>query len=96
LLFLTFGCGKVDIDKAKNDFQNKVTKSKSYLLKGNMEIINNDDTYEYLVEVSFLKDDYYKVRLVNQTNNHEQIILKNTDGVYVKNHKSTKQKLSVI
>jgi outer membrane lipoprotein-sorting protein len=48
-----------------------------------MEIINNDDTYEYLVEASFLKDDYYKVRLVNQTNNHEQIILKNADGVYV-------------
>lgn len=83
LLFLTCGCGKVDIDKAKNEFENKVTKAKSYLLKGSMEIINNEDTYVYSVEASFLKDDYYKVRLVNQTNNHEQVILKNTDGVYV-------------
>ena len=83
LLFLTCGCGKVDIDKAKSEFENKVSKAKSYLLKGSMEIINNDDTYVYSVEASFLKDDYYKVRLVNQTNNHEQIILKNTDGVYV-------------
>lgn len=83
LLFLTCGCGKVDIDKAKSDFENKVTKAKSYLLKGSMEIINNEDTYVYSVEASFLKDDYYKVRLINQTNNHEQVILKNTDGVYV-------------
>jgi len=83
LLFLTCGCGKVDIDKAKSDFENKVTKAKSYLLKGSMEIINNEDTYVYSVEASFLKDDYYKVRLINQTNNHEQVILKNDDGVYV-------------
>lgn len=83
LLFLTCGCGKVDINKAKSDFENKVAKTKSYILKGSMEIINNEDTYVYSVEVSFLKDDYYKVRLINQTNNHEQVILKNSDGVYV-------------
>ena len=83
LLFLTFGCGKVDVGKVKSDFEDKVNKSKSYLLSGTMEIMNNEDTFVYTVEASFLKDDYYKVRLVNQTNNHEQIILKNTDGVYV-------------
>lgn len=83
VLFLTFGCGKVNIDKAKSEFENKVSKAKSYLLKGTMEIINNEDTYVYSVEASFLKDDYYKVRLINQTNNHEQVILKNTEGVYV-------------
>ncbi len=83
LLLILTGCGKVDINKAKNEFENKVAKTKSYLLKGSMEIINNDDTYVYSVEASYLKDDYYKVRLINQTNNHEQVILKNTDGVYV-------------
>ena len=83
LIFLTFGCGKVDVGKVKSDFEDKVNKSKSYLLTGTMEIMNNEDTYVYTVEASFLKDDYYKVKLVNQTNNHEQIILKNTDGVYV-------------
>ena len=83
LLFLTFGCGKVDVEKVKSDFEDSVTKSKSYVLNGTMEIMNNEDTFVYTVEASFLKDDYYKVRLVNQTNNHEQIILKNTDGVYV-------------
>ena len=83
VLLLSCGCGKLDVNKAKNDFENKVTKTKSYLLKGSMEIINNEDTYVYSVEASFLKDDYYKVRLINQTNNHEQVILKNADGVYV-------------
>ncbi len=83
LLFLTFGCGKVDVNKVKSDFEDSVTKSKSYVLNGTMEIMNNEDTFVYTVEASFLKDDYYKVRLVNQTNNHEQIILKNMDGVYV-------------
>ena len=83
VLFLTFGCGKVDVNKVKSDFEESVTKSKSYVLNGTMEIMNNEDTFVYTIEASFLKDDYYKVRLVNQTNNHEQIILKNTDGVYV-------------
>ncbi len=83
VLLLTCGCGKVDVNQVKSEFENKVTKSKSYLLKGSMEIINNDDTYVYSVEASYLKDDYYKVRLINQTNNHEQVILKNADGVYV-------------
>ena len=83
LLFLTFGCGKTDVSKVKNDFEEMVTKSKSYVLSGTMEIMNNEDTFIYSVEASFLKEDYYKVTLVNQTNNHEQIILKNKDGVYV-------------
>ena len=83
MLLLTCGCGKVDSTKVKSDFEDKVNKSKSYLLSGTMEIMNNDDTFVYTVEASFLKDDYYKVRLVNQTNNHEQVILKNDDGVYV-------------
>ena len=83
LLFLTCGCGSVDVTKVMGDFEEKVNKSKSYVLNGSMEIINNDDTFVYSVEASFLKDEYYKVRLVNQTNNHEQIILKNTEGVYV-------------
>ncbi len=83
LLLLTCGCGKTDVMKVKNDFESKVTKAKSYLLTGTMEIMNNEDTFVYSVEASFLKDDFYKVRLINQTNNHEQVILKNTDGVYV-------------
>ena len=48
-----------------------------------MEIVNNEDTYKYNVEVSYKHKDYYKVEKVNTLNNHEQVILRNDDGVYV-------------
>lgn len=83
LMLLLSGCGKVKEEDLMNKFEKSVSNSKSYLLKGNMEILSNEETYTYSIEASFLKDDYYKVTLVNQTNNHEQIILKNKSGVYV-------------
>ena len=45
--------------------------------------MNNEDTYTYDIDVSYQASNYYKVKLVNTTNNHEQVILKNDDGVYV-------------
>ena len=48
-----------------------------------MEIINHEDTYTYQVKVSYQKNDYYKIELTNTLNNHEQVILRNDDGVYV-------------
>ena len=39
--------------------------------------------YTYDVEVSYKKDNNYKVSLTNQANSHTQVILKNSDGVYV-------------
>jgi len=83
LLFLTVGCGKYDSKTAIKEFVSDVNGSKSYKLKGSMEIVNNEETFIYSLEAYHLKDDYYKVILVNQTNNHEQIILRNNDGVYV-------------
>ncbi len=75
------GCGKSD--NVVRKFQNKIEKADNYILKGNMSIVSNEDTFTYKVEASKSKDGYYKVSLVNQTNNHEQVILKNKDGVYV-------------
>ena len=83
LLFITCGCGKFTVDTAVKEFVGDVNSSKSYNLKGTMEIVNNEETFTYSLETFYLKDDYYKVVLVNQTNNHEQIILRNGDGVYV-------------
>lgn len=83
LMFLLTGCGKKTSEDLTSKFEKSVTNSKSYLLKGNMEIISNEETFTYSLEVAYLKDEFYKVTLVNQTNNHEQIILKNKDGVYV-------------
>lgn len=80
---LIVGCGKVDSEKALKEFETKVTGSDNYTLNGTMEIINNEDVYNYEVSVSYLKGDYYKVNLVNTNNDHEQVILKNDEGVYV-------------
>lgn len=83
LIFIACGCGKFDKETAIKEFVSDVNSSKSYKLKGSMEIVNNEETFNYSLETYYLKDNYYKVILVNQTNNHEQIILRNDDGVYV-------------
>lgn len=75
------GCGKSD--NVIKKFQNKIEKADNYILKGNMSIVSNEDTFTYKVEASKSKEGYYKVSLINQTNNHEQVILKNKNGVYV-------------
>ena len=79
LLTGCFGKSSNSVDK----FIKKVNKAKNYYLTGNLQIINNEDTYNYDVKVSYKKDDYFKVSLINKTNDHEQIILKNDEGVYV-------------
>ena len=88
MLFVT-GCGSKSEEDLIAKFEKNVSNSKSYTLKGNMEILSNEETFTYSIEANYLQDDFYKVTLVNQTNNHEQIILKNNDGVYVMTHKST-------
>lgn len=82
LLTLT-GCGKMKLEDAVKDFTKSVESSKSYKLNGTMEINSGEEVFTYNIDTYFLKDDFYKVILVNQTNNHEQVILKNTDGLYV-------------
>lgn len=82
MLFVT-GCGSDSEEDLIAKFEKNVSNSKSYTLKGNMEILSNEETFTYSIEANYLQDDFYKVTLVNQTNNHEQIILKNNDGVYV-------------
>ena len=77
------GCGKYDQKDAVKDLKKKMDKLSAYKLEGDLEIVNNDDVYNYKVDVSYKKDDNYKVSLTNTANNYEQIILKNEDGVYV-------------
>ena len=81
-LILT-GCGTYKLEDAVNDFTKSVESSKSYKLNGTMEISSGEELFTYNIDAYFLKDDFYKVVLVNQTNNHEQVILKNKEGLYV-------------
>ncbi len=82
ILFLT-GCGKTTKDNVVNDLKNKINNLNSYYLEGKLELINNSDSYTYDVKVSYKKQDLFKVNLKNTINNHEQIILRNKEGVYV-------------
>lgn len=86
-IFLT-GCSSYDQEDIISDLSKKIEDINAYTLSGEMEIINNEDSYKYDVNVAFLKDDNFRVSLLNTSNNHEQIILKNSDGVYVLTHKS--------
>ena len=87
ILILT-GCGKYGEQDIVNDLDKKVNDN-NYYLEGDLEIVNNDEVYNYDVKVSYKKKDNYKVSLLNKSNNHEQIILKNDDGVFVITHQST-------
>lgn len=82
-LFLITGCGKNSESDIVADIDKKINKLKSYQIEGKLEIVNNDDVYNYDVLVAYKEKDFYKVSLKNVANNHEQIILKNKDGVYV-------------
>lgn len=77
------GCGKEDKKTVLNKLDKKINNVNGYKLEAFMELINNEDTYKYDVTVSYKKKDNYRVSLRNKTNNHEQIILKNEEGVYV-------------
>ena len=83
ILLLVTGCGEKSGEDVVKSVSDKVSEASSYNLKGNMEIYTNEETFTYSIEVDFLKDNFYKVKMVNQTNNHEQIILRNSDAVYV-------------
>lgn len=77
------GCGKKGENDIVKNLSKKIENSKAYHLTGTLEMINNENSYLYDVDVAYQKDDKFRVSLKNQTNNHEQIILKNEEGVYV-------------
>ena len=81
-LFLV-GCGKNKNIDIMDDLTKKINGLKAYQLEGKLEVVNNDDVFTYQVLVNYKDKDYYRVSLKNISNNHEQIILRNDDGVYV-------------
>ena len=83
LSILVVGCGKTSEKDIIKDLSKKIEESKGYYLTGELEIKNNEESYLYDVEVSYGEKEKFKVSLKNKTNNHEQIILKNEEGVYV-------------
>lgn len=83
IIFIVTGCGKKNIRNVRDEVKNKLEDSSGYSLNGELEITNNDDVYNYDVNVLFKKDNYFKVTLENKANEFKQIILKNNDGVFL-------------
>ncbi len=80
---LMCGCGKTKQENIIEKFKEKVNGTKSYQIEGVMEIVSNEEVFTYDVGVDYKYDEFYKVKLVNKTNDHEQIILKDGESVYV-------------
>lgn len=83
VLFTITGCKTVNDENVLKEFSKILNETKSYTMEGSMRLLSNNEEYNYDVYVEFLKGDYYKVSLLNKNNATEQIILKNSDGVYV-------------
>lgn len=83
ICFMICGCAKNTEKEVLSKFSKKIENAKSYYLTGTLEMVNNETSYTYDVNVSYTKENNFKVSLKNQSNDHEQIILRNEDGVYV-------------
>lgn len=83
LFFILCGCSKDEKSDIVNKLEKKISNMDSYKISGVLSITNNEDTYYYDVESSYMKNENYLVSLVNKSNGHEQIILKSNDEVYV-------------
>ncbi len=79
---LLTGCQNYSEKNIKNDINKNYKNIKGYHMLGKLEVYSGDNTYKYNVESSKYNNNY-RVLLVNKNNNHEQIIIKNDDGVYV-------------
>lgn len=81
VIMLSGCCSKGEKDILKN--LSKKIDVEAYYLDGKLEIVNNEDSYQYDVEAAYKSKNNFRVSLKNKVNNHEQIILKNEEGVYV-------------
>ena len=87
IIFLSFllltGCKSNNQERTLRKIKNNILPSNSYYLESKMEIYSSEDTYLYEMKVYYLEKDYFKVSMINKTNDNEQIILRNKDAVYV-------------
>ena len=83
LLLVVCGCGRSNDKDIVKDLKKKLDDASAYHMKGTLEIYRNEEKYTYDVDSSYTKGDLFKVSLINQNNNHEQIILRNNEGIYV-------------
>ena len=73
----------MDSNTAIKKYKKLLNDNTMYKITGEMDIVSNEELYHYTVTVDYMEGDYYKTSLINKDNRHEQIILKNENGVFV-------------
>ena len=81
--FLMCGCSKNNYKNIVEELNKKIEKTNSYQITALLEIFRNEEKFTYDVISTYKKGEFFKVELTNRTNQHNQIILKNDDSVYV-------------
>ncbi len=79
--FVVVGCNKAS--DSKKQVLNMLKGVNSYHLDANMTLYNDENSYKYDLEVDYKDKDMFRVSMKNKSNNHEQIVLRNNDGVFV-------------
>ena len=82
IMFCLSACG-IKHNDPWNKLEKKLDNSKTYKIVGEMDLITDEDTYKYELSIDSKNNNYYKVTLTNDINGHKQVILKNSNGVYV-------------
>lgn len=83
LCFSLFGCKLTKNEEVEKEFMNKVSDASSYLVEGVMESYYNDGRRQNEFVVKYKSPEFIKVTIKGAEQNDKQIILKNSDGVYV-------------
>lgn len=73
----------MDSSSSIKKYKKLLNDNSMYKLTGEMDIVSNEELYHYNVTVDYMEGDYYKASLISKDNRHEQIILKNENGVFV-------------
>ena len=82
-LFCLTSCDKEDNKDYKKELTEFSAGLTKYSLEAQMKVVKTEGNVEFLINVDYLEPNFYKVRLQNKANNNVQVILKNTDGVFV-------------
>ena len=85
---LAFGAYKMFFNKNNNvehNVQETLNNLDGYYMEASMEFYKGEDSRKYDVKVSYKKDsnNLFRVSMYDKASEQEQIILKNSDGVYV-------------
>lgn len=84
LSLLLAACGEKTQEDVVESLQETVTDLEGYKATADMTMNTSDEEQTFLIDVWFQTDEQYRVKLENESEQNEsQIILKNTDGVFV-------------